>query len=187
MNQFIATRPAAIIVGAILTFTIIACTNYDTAPKATIGNKIDDTVITAQVKAALMADQDIKGLGISVETRKGKVQLRGFADNQPLIDQSVRLAQAVTGVQDVDNGIALRSSRQSLGGKVDDSILTVRVQSALMADNASDSADIKVASNAGIVQLSGFVASQAKIDQAVRVAGAVEGARSVRNEMGVKH
>jgi hyperosmotically inducible protein len=187
MNQTIARRPAAVIGGVILTFILIACSRYDTPANATIGNKIDDTVITAQVKAALLADQDIKGLGISVETRKGKVQLRGYADNQALIDQSVRLAQAVAGVQDVDNGIALRSSRQSLGGTVDDSILTVRVQSALLADNASDSADIKVASNAGIVQLSGFVSSQAKIDQAVRVAGAVEGARSVRNEMSVKH
>src|SRR4051812_42382327 len=102
MNKYIYPRPAAAILGAILTFIIIACTGHEDgatgAPVATIGNTIDDSVITSQVKTALLADQDIKGLGISVETRKGRVQLRGFADSQPRIDQAVRLASAVTGV-----------------------------------------------------------------------------------------
>jgi hyperosmotically inducible protein len=191
MNKTIYPGPAAAIAGAILTFAMIACTGQEStaivAPAPTIGNTIDDAVITAQVKAALLADQDIKGLAISVETRKGRVQLRGFADTQPRVDRAVRLARAVAGVQDVDNGINLRGSTQSLGTKVDDSILTVRVQSALLAGAPIDSAEIKVASNAGSVQLSGFVSSQAKIDQALRIAGAVEGATSVRNEMTIKH
>lgn len=189
MNEYIYPRPAAAIAGAILAFAIIAYTSHPAgalgAPVATIGNTIDDTVISTHVKKALLADQDIKGLGISVETRKGSVQLRGYADSQPRIDQAGRLARAVAGVKDVDNGITLRAS-QSLGTKIDDSILTVRVQSALLADSAIDSNDIKVASSAGSVLLSGFVSSQAKIDKAMRIAGAVEGATSVRNEMRIK-
>ncbi len=191
MNNYINPRPAAAIASAILIFAMIACTGQDKATtevaSATIGNTIDDAVITAEVKSALLSDQDVKGLGISVETRKGLVQLRGFADNQPRIDRVVQLTRAVAGVQDVDNGINLRDAKQSIGTKIDDSVVTVRVQSALLADPIIDSADIKVATSEGVVQLSGFVSSQAKIDQAIRVAGAVEGTTSVRNEMSIKH
>jgi hyperosmotically inducible protein len=191
MDNTIYPRPALAILSVILVFGIISCSRTPdaaiSAPVATVGNSIDDSVITAEVKSALLADQDIRGLGISVETRKGLVQLRGFADSQARIDQAVSLARNVEGVKDIDNGINLRDARQSLGTKVDDSTLTVRVKTALLTDANISSADIKVASSEGVVQLSGFVNNQAQIDQAVRLAGAVEGASSVRNEMRIKH
>jgi hypothetical protein len=46
--------------------------------------------------------------------------------------------------------------------------------------------DVKVETDKAVVQLSGFVASQAQIDKAVEVAKGVRGVREVQNKMSVK-
>lgn len=49
---------------------------------ATLGSGIDDTAVTARVKAALLEDPIIKSLDISVTTSHGEVQLSGFVERQ---------------------------------------------------------------------------------------------------------
>jgi osmotically-inducible protein OsmY len=53
-------------------------------------------------------------------------------------------------------------------------------------DSSLKSAEINVETYKGIVQLSGFVRSQADIDKAVEVARKVKGVTSVKNVMIVK-
>jgi hyperosmotically inducible protein len=81
------------------------------APQAattTAGTEIDDGVITTKVKAALLADPDIKSFDIAVETSKGEVQLSGFVDSQEQIDQAVAIAQKVDGVTSVGNAMSIK-------------------------------------------------------------------------------
>lgn len=75
---------------------------------ATVGTKIDDGVITTQVKAALLADASINGLDINVATRKGEVQLSGFVNNQGQIDRAVAVARTIDGVTQVTNQMSLK-------------------------------------------------------------------------------
>ena len=152
----------------------------------TVGTEIDDSVITARVKGALMADPDIKSLDFKIETRKGEVQLSGFVESNAQVDRAMTVARGVEGVTMVENRLTLEGAETSVGTKVDDSILTTRVKGALMAEESIKSNDIAVISRDGQVQLSGFVNTQAQIDRAVAVARAVEGTRSVNNEMSVK-
>ncbi len=77
-------------------------------PSTTMGEKIDDTVITTKVKTALLADDTVKGMDISVNTTMGEVQLSGVVDNQMQIDKAVEVAKAVEGVQRVQNGMTLK-------------------------------------------------------------------------------
>jgi osmotically-inducible protein OsmY len=63
----------------------------------------DDSVITAKIKSALVADRSVNGFGINVETRSGEVLLSGTADNQAQIDRVVTIARQVDGVRKVDN------------------------------------------------------------------------------------
>jgi hyperosmotically inducible periplasmic protein len=77
-------------------------------PSTTMGEKIDDTVITTKVKTALMADDTVKGMDISVNTTMGEVQLTGVVDNQMQIDKAVEVAKAVEGVQRVQNGMTIK-------------------------------------------------------------------------------
>lgn len=76
--------------------------------QATVGNAVDDTVITARAKAALLADPTVKSLEIAVVTRKGEVQLSGFVATQAQIDHAVNVVRGVEGVQTVLNQIAIQ-------------------------------------------------------------------------------
>lgn len=152
----------------------------------TVGTQIDDSVVTAKVKAALLADPEAKGFEVKVETRKGQVQLSGFVDTQAGIDKAVALTRAIEGVNGVDNAMTLKRGTASVGNTVDDGIVTAKVKSALLADASVRSFDVAVVTHKGEVQLSGYVDNQVQIDRAVDVARAVEGVRSVNNAMSVK-
>jgi hyperosmotically inducible protein len=154
--------------------------------KTTVGTEIDDTMVTTKVKTALLNDQEIKGLGIKVETRKGTVQLSGFAENQAQIDRVISVARGVEGVAGVENGLSLKQGKVTVGNKVDDSIVTAKVKSALLSDPSVKAFDIAVATSKGEVQLSGFVDNQMQIDHAIEVARGVEGVQGVDNKMSVK-
>jgi len=76
--------------------------------KTTLGNKVDDGIVTAKVKSALLADPEVKGADIAVVTSKGEVQLSGFVDNQGQIDRAVGATSAVEGVQGVVNEMSIK-------------------------------------------------------------------------------
>jgi osmotically-inducible protein OsmY len=74
------------------------------------GVAINDTEITAKVKAAIFAEAGLSTLQISVETINGFVTLSGSVDTQANSDRAKTLAGAVAGVKDVDNKLVLKSS-----------------------------------------------------------------------------
>ena len=74
----------------------------------------------------------------------------------------------------------------TLGTQVDDSVVTSSVKSALLADDLVKSFDLQVETRKGVVQLSGFVDSQAQIDQALSLTRAVAGVTDVENGVTLK-
>jgi hyperosmotically inducible periplasmic protein len=77
-------------------------------PATTVGDQVDDGMITAKVKAALLADANIKSLDIAVVTRKADVQLSGFVDNQRQIDRAVEVSRGVENVRSVRNEMSIK-------------------------------------------------------------------------------
>ncbi len=67
------------------------------------GVVMDDSEITAKVKAALFAEPGLKSMQISVDTVKGVVTLSGTVDSQQNSDKAKALAGAVSGVKTVEN------------------------------------------------------------------------------------
>jgi hyperosmotically inducible protein len=180
------------VLAGLLTLTVAGCnkapdTSGPPAPGTTIGTEIDDSVVTTNVKSALLSDPDIKSFDLKVETRKGDVQLSGFVDNQTQVDRATAVARGIAGVLSVQDSVTLKTATTSVGNKVDDSILTTRVKTALLADISIKSFDIAVVTRNGAVQLSGFVNNQSQIDNAVALAKSTEGVSSVVNEMSVKN
>lgn len=159
------------------------------APNAstTIGVEIDDSVITTKVKAAMMSDDIIKGADVKIETRKGEVLLSGFADNQAQIDHSAAVATAVEGVKKVDNKLVLKEGKQTVGNKIDDSVITAGIKTAMLQDAQMKSMDVAVVTRKGEVQLSGFVDSELQATHAIEVAKSVSGVQSVINNLKVKN
>lgn len=73
------------------------------------GQFIEDSVITAKVKAALLKDLRLKGLNVSVETHKGTVLLSGFVDNEEQAKRAAEIAAGVEGVTAVRNSLFVKS------------------------------------------------------------------------------
>jgi hyperosmotically inducible protein len=156
-----------------------------TAPGTSVGTKIDDTAITTRVKAALLADPEIKGMDITVETRKSEVQLSGFVDSSAQIDRAIDIAKRTQGVGGVQNMLEIKKP-VTVGTAVDDTIVTAKVKTALLRDDSVKAADITVRTNKGDVQLSGYVDNEGQITRATDVARSVDGVASVDNKMSVK-
>jgi hyperosmotically inducible protein len=70
-------------------------------PENTVGSKLDDTMTTSKVKAALMEDKDVKSGQINVETKGGIVSLSGFVTGNKLKTRAVEVAKGVSGVKKV--------------------------------------------------------------------------------------
>ena len=155
-------------------------------PSTTVGTELDDSVITARVKSALLEDPNVKSFGFKVETRKGEVQLSGFVDSQTQVERAIAVARGVAGVKSIDNKVSLKGAATTVGNKIEDGVVTTKVKTALLADAYVKSFDIAVVTRKGEVQLSGFVDNQSQIDRAIEVVHGIEGARSVSNEMSIK-
>jgi osmotically-inducible protein OsmY len=83
-------------------------------------------------------------------------------------------------------GCASTSKQEGTGEYVDDTVITTKVKAAVMNEPTLKSAEINVETFKGVVQLSGFVSSQAAANKAVEVARGVSGVKSVRNDMRMK-
>ena len=71
------------------------------------GQAIDDSEITAKIKALLLNEPGLKSLKISVETEKGEVTLTGKADTQSNSVKATKIAESVTGVSSVKNRLTV--------------------------------------------------------------------------------
>jgi len=90
----------------VLFASLLGCAS--TATQEGTGEYVDDTVITAKVKAEIFNDASLKSAEINVETFKGIVQLSGFVNSQEDINKAVRVARNVKGVASVKNAMRLK-------------------------------------------------------------------------------
>lgn len=99
----LARRCATTLLCTTLAFGTAACSH-----NTPFGQKVDDTAITTKVKTALLADPDVKGLDVQVETRHGTVQLSGFVESAAQARRAVDLAGRVDGVKEVQNKMSVK-------------------------------------------------------------------------------
>ncbi len=83
-------------------------------------------------------------------------------------------------------GCASTRHQEGTGEYVDDTVITTRVKAAILNDPLTKVAEINVETFKGVVQLSGFVSSQAAITKAVGLARGIAGVTSVKNDMRIK-
>ena len=152
-----------------------------------VGNFMDDSSITAKVKAALVDADDIKSTDISVETEKNVVTLSGFVESQAQAEKAVAVAKKVEGVTSVSDKLHVRDGKeQSAKGYAGDTATTSEIKAKLLADDIVPSRKVKVETTDGVVQLSGTVDSEAQSDRAESIAKAIDGVKSVKNDLKVK-
>lgn len=79
-----------------------------TPTSAGTGQYIDDTVITAKVKASIFNEPTLKASEINVETYKGDVQLSGFVADPSDAAKAADIARGVKGVTSVKNDVRVK-------------------------------------------------------------------------------
>jgi osmotically-inducible protein OsmY len=83
-------------------------------------------------------------------------------------------------------GCAPTPTREGTGEYLDDSVITTKVKAAILGEPGLKVSEINVETFKGVVQLSGFVSSREDINSAMRLARAVNGVTSVKNDMQLK-
>ena len=73
------------------------------------GEFLDNSYITAQVKARLIDDPMTSGLTIRVRTENGVVQLSGYAATDQEKQRATEVASTVDGVKGVRNDLVVRN------------------------------------------------------------------------------
>jgi len=152
-----------------------------------VSNYMGDSAVTAKVKSALVDNDAIKSTDISVDTTHGVVTLSGFVASQAEADQAVAAAKKVEGVKSVSDKLHVRDAKdQSAKAYAGDTATTGEVKAKLLADDIVPSRNVKVITTEGVVQLTGTVENQAQSDRAESVAKAVDGVKSVKNDLQIK-
>jgi len=117
------------------TFGLVACNNHPTAESAgkeidraaekadtkidqatdklsekttKTGIALEDSAITAKVKAAILGESGLKSLEINVDTMNGVVTLAGKVDTQANSDKAKQIAGAVSEVKQVKNQLEIK-------------------------------------------------------------------------------
>lgn len=91
---------------SLLALSLLGC--GATTNRESTGEYIDDTVITAKVKTAILNTPSLSVSEINVETFKGVVQLSGFVSSRAEITQASNVARGVSGVSSVKNDIRIK-------------------------------------------------------------------------------
>jgi len=99
-------RILSFLVCIILVAAFLGCASTPTRESS--GQYVDDSAITARVKAAIFDDSSLKVLQINVETFKGEVQLSGFVDSAQNIRRAGEVARSVKGVVSVKNDLIVK-------------------------------------------------------------------------------
>jgi osmotically-inducible protein OsmY len=97
---------ACFIIGLFLVVVIAGCAG--SRHQESTGDYIDDSAITAKVKAEIFNDPMLKVFQISVESFKGIVQLSGFVDSAGASTRATEVAKSVGGVHAVKNNLIVK-------------------------------------------------------------------------------
>ncbi len=96
----------SVLVALALITSLAACSAMSGRESA--GEYVDDSTITAKVKAAMFDDPSLKVMQIGVETMQDVVQLSGFVNSAQTKARAGELARGVKGVREVKNDLVVR-------------------------------------------------------------------------------
>jgi osmotically-inducible protein OsmY len=186
-------------VAASLGLVGVAAANDHDGAERTAGQAIDDAAITASVKAKLLEDDRTEGFDINVDTRNGRVTLKGGTDS--LADKTIAgdIARGTDGVVAVDNQLTVaapgtdarqqaneatasgevRETLSDAGEVINDAWITSKVKTQLVADEDIAGLDITVETKDNRVHLIGDVPNAEVRAEAVRIAQTTQGVAGV--------
>lgn len=138
----------------------------------------NDAEIADALAQALKQDPRVNRDAIAAEIRDGWVRLDGVVPSRAVRESTERLARQIVGVGGVPNRLRVAPVVQ-----IDDERLRTQVKAALNANPITTGSGLVVGVDDGEVSLYGTLSAARQIQEALRVAAAVAGVRSVSNEI----
>ena len=153
----------------------------DTSDTASI--EMSDSWMTLKTKMALLADERVSSLDVSVKTQKGVITLRGKVENEGARHAAEEIALNIKGQKKVVNQLTVvPKAARKVVDRQDDQIVK-DVEKGIKNDARLKKANIDVRADKGIVTLTGKAPSLETSVRASEVARRVPGVRAVRNEV----
>lgn len=155
---------------------------------ASVQEKVGTVKLSAEVKAALSLRESLKGLDLSVSAEKDVITLRGKVPTAEASKVAEEIAASVPGVRQVVNFLevdktatasAATGDDRSMGEKLDDQALELKVRAAFKLDRELAGVDFEIASKRRALQISSVAGSAAQKKRALEVARSIEGVASV--------
>jgi hyperosmotically inducible protein len=184
-------------------------TKQDTKAAASkTGNAITDSWITMKVHSQFVPENTLENSDIDVETKAGVVTLMGTVPTAAGKSRAVAIAKATDGVKSVNDrlrvaaekdhdvsaatGAAAREGAKDTtqaahkaGNSISDGWVTSKIYADFVDEDVLEGSDIDVDVNAGVATLKGTVPTQAGSARAAAIAKAIDGVKSVRNNLKV--
>jgi len=140
-----------------------------------------DSWLTSKTKIALFADERVKMTQISVDTAKGVVHLRGKVDSAAAKSAAGDVAQEIEGVKSVKNDLQVVAPAARQAVDANDKDIAKAVETRFGKDSQLKKVDVRT--DAGVVTLTGQVATMGASAKASEMARGVPGVKSVKNEL----
>jgi hyperosmotically inducible periplasmic protein len=148
-----------------------------------------DAWITFQIRSLLLMKAHVSAASTSVKVADGAVTLSGTADSAAQKELTEVYAKEVDGVKSVRNEITVTENpprAESVSADIDDLSITGQMKYALLSHNATSALKTKVATENGVVTISGEAASETERALVTELAQSIRGVKSVENKMTVK-
>lgn len=164
----------------------------ETLQRRAYAQRLEDATLGAIIRARLLWSSQTHGLPIEVDSRAGVVTLRGRVTSADAKQMAGSVAGSTDGVYLVNNLISLgagdpvqaREQAAAAAAEVQsDAWINDKVQTSFLYSRNLDGPNIKVATQEGVVRLSGEVMSNEQKTIAQEIARQVRGVRGVDADM----
>jgi hyperosmotically inducible protein len=155
---------------------------------ASVQEKVETVKLAAEVKAALSLREAFNRFDLSVSAEKDVVTLRGKVPSAEISKDVEGVAASVPGVRQVVNHLEIDGSAgvkaaggddRTIGEKVDDEALELKIRAAFKLDRELAAAGFEVKVIRRAAQLSSATANPAQKKRALDVARSIEGVGQV--------
>lgn len=164
----------------------------ETLQRRAYAQRLEDATLGAVIRARLLWSSQTQGLPIEVDSRAGVVTLRGRVTSAEAKQMAGSVAASTDGVYLVNNLISLgvsdpaqaREQAAAAAAEVQsDAWINDKVQTSFLYSRNLDGPNIKVATQDGVVRLSGEVMSNEQKTIAQEIARQIRGVRGVDADM----
>jgi osmotically-inducible protein OsmY len=161
-----------------LSIMMLACLLLTTATSFAAAEAVKDKDIDHAIETEFWASDAVDGNDVSATTQDGIVTLAGTVEHLLAKEHARKIAEATVGVRAVINQIKVVPETARTDAELQDA-----VEQALFKDPATDSYEVTVSADNGIVSLSGTVDSWQEKQLCSTVAKAVKGVRDINNNI----